>query len=100
MTMAGRKIRFGLVGCGRIADKHIEAIEAHGAEAELVAVADVDAQALERAVARTGARGFSSIDAMLAGAEVDCVVLATPRGLHARGAVAAAAAGGHLAAPK
>lgn len=98
--MAGRKIRFGLVGCGRIADKHIEAIEAHAAEAELVAVADVDAQALERAVARTGARGFSSIDAMLAGAEVDCVVLATPSGLHARETIAAAAAGRHVVTEK
>ncbi len=100
MTVAGRKIRFGLVGCGRIADKHIEAIEAHASEAELVAVADVDSSALERAVTRTGARGFPSIDAMLAGAEVDCVVLATPSGLHAREAIAAAAAGRHVVTEK
>jgi UDP-N-acetyl-2-amino-2-deoxyglucuronate dehydrogenase len=100
MTITGRKIRFGLVGCGRIADKHIEAIEAHASEAELVAVADVDATALERVAARTGARGFSSIEAMLAGAEVDCVVLATPSGLHAREAIAAAAAGRHVVTEK
>ena len=100
MTITGRKIRFGLVGCGRIAEKHIEAIEAHTEDAELVAVADVDSEALGRAVSRTGARGFQSLEAMLAGAEVDCIVLATPSGLHARQTIASAAAGRHVVTEK
>ena len=37
-----RKVRFALVGCGRIAANHIEAIKAHAERAELVAVCDTD----------------------------------------------------------
>jgi UDP-N-acetyl-2-amino-2-deoxyglucuronate dehydrogenase len=99
-AVAGRRIRFGLVGCGRIADRHFEAIEQHGDRAELTAVCDTDPVALERAVARTGARGFASLHEMLAGADVDGVVLATPSGLHASQTIAAAAAGRHVVTEK
>ena len=43
-----RKIRFALVGCGRIAQNHIEAIRQHAERAELVAVCDIDPAALAR----------------------------------------------------
>ena len=62
-----RKIRFALVGCGRIADKHVEAITKHGNHAELVAVCDTDPAALERAQAATGVPGFRSLTELLAG---------------------------------
>ena len=100
VELAGRRIRFGLVGCGRIAEKHYEAIEQHGDRAELVAVCDSEPVALERAVARTGARGFDSLPRLLAGARVDCVVLATPSGLHAGQAIEVAAAGRHVVTEK
>ena len=77
-----RKVRFALLGCGRIANNHFEAIRTHDDRAELVAVADTDPAALAAAVAKTGAQGFSSLTAMLAGARADCVVLTTPSGLH------------------
>jgi len=98
--LAGRRIRFGLVGCGRIAEKHYEAIEQHGDRAELVAVCDSEPVALERAVARTGARGFASLSKLLAGAPVDCVVLATPSGLHAGQVIEVSAAGRHVVTEK
>ena len=44
--ITGRKIRFGLVGCGRIAANHIGAIQAHSERAELVAVCDVSPESL------------------------------------------------------
>ena len=37
-----RKIRFALVGCGRIAANHIGAIKVHGERCELTDVCDVD----------------------------------------------------------
>ena len=77
-----RKIRFALIGCGRIANNHMEAIRKHGERAELAAVCDVDKAALEKAVRTTGARGFASLDELLDGSDPDCVVLATPSGLH------------------
>ncbi len=98
--ITGRRIRFALVGCGRIAERHIEALEEHGVQAELVAVCDTDPAALERAVARTAAEGFPSLERLLAGSDADAVVLATPSGLHARQAMAAAAAGRHVITEK
>ena len=88
-----RKIRFAIVGCGRIAQNHFESINRHASRAELVAVCDNDPAALARATAKTGAQGFSSLTELLRRAEADCVVLTTPSGLHPRQALEAARAG-------
>lgn len=88
-----RKLRFALVGCGRIAANHYESIERHGERAELVGVCDTDPVALAAAVERTGAPAFTSLTALLAGTRPDCVVLTTPSGLHAQQTVEVAAAG-------
>ncbi len=95
-----RKIRFGLVGCGRIAGKHIEAITKHARDAELVAVCDTDAAALERAQASTGVAGFRSLTELLAGSSADAIILATPSGLHASQTIEAAQAGRHVVTEK
>lgn len=95
-----RKIRFALVGCGRIAGKHIEAIAKHSGNAELVAVCDIDPEALARAVAATGAPGFRSLTDLLAGSSADAIILATPSGLHAPQTIEAAAAGRHVVTEK
>ena len=92
----GRKVRFALIGCGRIAQNHIEAVKRHSERAELVAVCDTDAVALAAAVDKTGARSFTSLtDLLAAKAElgIDCIVLTTPSGLHPRQTIEAAAAG-------
>lgn len=97
------KLRFALVGCGRIAQNHFQALRVHAERAELVAVADTAPAALQAAVDKTGARGFASLTAMLAArAElgIDCVVLATPSGLHPRQAIEAAQAGLHVMTEK
>ena len=36
-----RKLRFAVVGCGRIAQSHFAALKQHGERAELVAACDV-----------------------------------------------------------
>lgn len=95
-----RAIRFALVGCGRISANHIEALRQHAARAELVAVCDPRTAALQAAVQRTGAAGFESLEALLAGSDADVVVLATPSGLHPRQAMMAAAAGRHVLSEK
>jgi UDP-N-acetyl-2-amino-2-deoxyglucuronate dehydrogenase len=98
--ITGRKIRIALVGCGRIAPKHFEAIESHAERVELVAVCDTDREALQAAVKRTGAKGFDSLHDLLAGSDADMVVLCTPSGLHPTQAVAIAAAGRHVMTEK
>ncbi len=98
--IVGRRIRVGLVGCGRIAASHFDAFETHAAECEVVAVCDTDPAALAKAVERTGARGLASIDELLASSDADVVVLATPSGLHAGQAIRCAAAGRHVVTEK
>lgn len=95
-----REIRFALAGCGRIAANHFEAIERHADRARLVAVCDTDPAALAAAIARTGARGFDDYAAMLADSGADCVVIATPSGLHPQQAIDAARAGLHVMTEK
>ena len=96
----GRKVRFALVGCGRISANHFEAVQAHAPAAELVGVADINPAALQRAVAKTGTPGFPSLDALLEGCDADIVVLATPSGLHAAQAIRVAQAGRHVMSEK
>ena len=95
-----RKIRFAVVGCGRIAASHFEALKRHGERAELAAVCDVDRAALERAVSATGARGFTSLEELLEAGLADVAVLCTPSGLHPAQAIAAAARGVHIVTEK
>src|SRR5450830_1022814 len=88
-----RRIRFALVGCGRIAANHFEALLKHKDRAELVAVCDIDPKALEKAHKGTGAQGHRTLDDMLAKTNADIVVLATPSGLHANQAIQVAESG-------
>ncbi|MDL5032843.1 Gfo/Idh/MocA family oxidoreductase [Pelomonas sp. APW6] len=95
-----RKIRFALVGCGRISKNHIDALARHADRAEIVAVCDTRPEALQAATALTGAPGFASLDALLAGSDPDVVVLATPSGLHPQQAIQVARAGRHVLSEK
>ncbi len=95
------QLRFALVGCGRIAPTTSRRCASMPRDVELVAVCDNRPAALQAAAAqRTGAPGFASLDALLAGSDADCVVLATPSGLHPRQAMRAAAAGRHVMTEK
>ena len=93
IPVTDRKVRFAIIGCGRIAQNHFESIDKHASRAELVAVCDTDPAALARAVEKTGAQGFDSLTALLANSQADCIVLTTPSGLHSRQAAEVARAG-------
>jgi UDP-N-acetyl-2-amino-2-deoxyglucuronate dehydrogenase len=95
-----RPVRFALVGCGRISANHFSALGEHAGRAELVAVCDTDPARLQAAVERTGARGFDSLDALLASSAADIVALTTPSGLHPQQAIACAQAGRHVLSEK
>jgi UDP-N-acetyl-2-amino-2-deoxyglucuronate dehydrogenase len=95
-----RRIRFGVVGCGRISKNNIAALKQHASEAEIVAVCDIDPAALAEAQAATGAKGYARYDDLLEKADVDAVVLSTPSGLHAGQAILAAQAGRHVVTEK
>src|SRR5579859_1753062 len=100
IPITDRKIRFALVGCGRIARNHIGALKAHHERCELVDVCDVDAARVAAVAAETGAKAHSSLEQMLAATRADCIVLASPSGLHSAQAIQAAAAGKHVMTEK
>jgi UDP-N-acetyl-2-amino-2-deoxyglucuronate dehydrogenase len=99
--IGGGRIRFAVVGCGRIASSHFAALRAHAQEAELVAVCDTDEQALGKAVSATGATPFATLAQLLdAPRPPDVVVLCTPSGLHSQQAIKAAQRGLHVITEK
>ena len=100
LPILDRKLRFALVGCGRISANHFDALARHAERADLVSVCDNRPEALAAAVARTGARGFASLTELLAASDADIVTLATPSGLHPQQAIEVAQAGRHVLTEK
>lgn len=99
-TITDRKIRMALVGCGRIAANHFNAMKQHAANIEIVDVCDVNSDALKNAVELTGAKGHLSLTEMLKTTTADVVILTTPSGLHPDQAVEIAKSGRHVMTEK
>ncbi len=95
-----RKPRFAVVGCGRISQKHFDALEKHADRAELVAVCDNQSERLAAAVETTGASGYQSLSEILSETDTDVVVLTTPSGLHPNQAIQIAETGRHVMTEK
>lgn len=99
-TIEQRKIKFALVGCGRIANNHFSALEALQHDCELVAICDTNPTALQAAQQRTQAKAYSHYTQMLQETDADIVVLTTPSGLHPEQAIEAIEAGFHVMTEK
>lgn len=99
-TITQRKIKFALVGCGRIANNHFGALEALQDDCELVAVCDINPAHLQAAVERTQAQGYTHYAQMLAETDADIIIITTPSGLHPEQAVQALQAGFHVITEK
>lgn len=94
------KKKFALVGCGRISEKHIAALAAHSDRCEIVDVCDTDPAALQKAVDLTGACGHLHLNDLLEKSLAECVIIATPSGLHSAQAIAVAKSGRHVVTEK
>lgn len=88
------KLKFAMVGCGRISYKHIEALINNNQEAELVAVCDtIEEKALERntqyegSIDKVGVKVYTDYIKMLDNEELDVVSIATESGYHAKHAI-------------
>ena len=99
-AVTDRKIRFALVGCGRIAANHFGAIRQHKDRCELVGVCDIDRSRLEEAAGNTGATPYATLTEMLAKCDADAFIVCTPSGLHPEQAVQIARAGRHVITEK
>jgi len=95
-----RKIKFAIIGCGRISGKHLSALEEHQDNAELAAVCDVDETVLHEAANKNGSTGYKSLDDTLKNSDADVFVLCTPSGLHPDQTIQIARDGRHIITEK
>ena len=92
-----RKIRWGVIGAGGIADRRTIPGMMLCDNAELVAVMEINMELAEKLRAKWGCkRAYDSEAALLADPEIDAVYIASPVVLHAKQAMAAADAGKHI----
>jgi len=95
-----KKVRIGVVGCGVMGARHVEAAAA-GPLTEAVAVADlVEEKARDLAAKFNVARVYTSADDLLCDGDVDAVVLATVAAGRAELALKAFARGKHVLVEK
>ncbi len=95
-----RKVRFALVGAGRISASHINALKVHEADCQLVDVCDTNPEVLAKVTTQTGAQGHARLELMLRNTAADCVIITTPSGLHPAQAIEVAKAGKHVVSEK
>jgi predicted dehydrogenase len=95
VNMPSPPLRAAVVGTGGIArGRHLPALAELGERAEVVALVDVDAEALARTADEWSVPGrYTDLDTMLHEERPDLVVIATPPGNHRDSAVAALDAG-------
>jgi UDP-N-acetyl-2-amino-2-deoxyglucuronate dehydrogenase len=73
-------IKFAIVGCGRIAQRHAEHISKRGL---LVAVCDVVPEKANALAKQYGAKAYYNIEGLLASETIDVAAICSPNGLHA-----------------
>jgi UDP-N-acetylglucosamine 3-dehydrogenase len=93
-------LRAGVVGLGMMGRNHVRVWDESVPGVELVAMADPDPAAVQRASAGRRARGYSEPERMLAEEELDLVSIVTPTGLHLPVTVAALRAGANVLVEK
>lgn len=93
-----KKLRFALIGCGRIAQRHAEHIKEN---AELVAVCDINSKKCNSLALEYNAKAYYSFDELLLEEKnLDIVSICTPNGLHAEHSIKALKAGMHVLVEK
>lgn len=92
-------IGFGLIGCGRVARYHAEALR-YIPGVELRAVCDIIPERTQDFAARYGADSYSDYRYLLERKDIDVVCIATPSGDHPRIGIDAACAGKHVVVEK
>lgn len=94
-----KQVSFAIVGCGVIADQHINAIRnTRGAK-----LAAVYSRSMDKAAycgRKHGVQAFDNYDLLLQSNELDAVIILTPSGTHAEYGIKAAEAGKHVVVEK
>jgi predicted dehydrogenase len=95
---ANERLRLGIIGCGGMANSHMDALLPikETDQVEIAAVCDVFQKRLDAAVQKTGARPIRRYLDLLSQKDLDYVLIATPEHWHHRMILDAVAAGKHI----
>jgi predicted dehydrogenase len=92
------RLRFAIIGCGRIAQRHAEHINKHGI---LIAVCDVDNAKADALAKEYGAKAYYNIcDLLKDDNNIDVISICSPNGLHAEHAIQSLKSGFHVLCEK
>jgi len=96
-----KALRIGLLGCGRISARHVDAVASMGNLARIAATCDIIPQRARRAAEQAGCvPWFTDVSAMLGAGGLDAVAVCSPSGLHPQHGCLAASAGCHVLCEK
>ena len=91
-------IKFAIVGCGRIAQRHAEHISKRG---QLIAVCDIIQENADQLAATYDARAYTNYADMLSNERgIDVLAVCSPNGLHAQHSIEGLKAGYHVLCEK
>ena len=95
---ANERLRLGVVGCGGMANHHMDTLLGirETANVEIGAVCDVYQKRLDAAVKKTGGKPFSRYQELLSQKDLDYVLIATPEHWHHRMTLDTLDAGKHV----
>jgi len=99
MSDESMAFRIALVGCGRIANNHVEAIKRIDG-LELVGACDVSEERARALAEPLGVPWFTSYEKMLDDVKCEIVTICTPSGMHPAQGVLAAKTGHHVVTEK
>jgi len=95
-----KKIRVGIIGCGRVTVRHVEAWLVNTDTAQVVAVCDPVPERAAEVAKRLGVPAFASAAEMYAAVDIDLSDICTPSGDHYARTIEALAAGKHVLVEK
>ncbi len=92
------QLKFGIIGCGRIALRHAELMQGFGT---LVAACDIVEEKVAALAVKHNAQPYMDAQEMLAAhPDMDVIAVCSPNGLHAQHSILALAAGFHVLCEK
>lgn len=97
MSKSKKRLKFAIVGCGRIAQRHAEHIHRLG---NLVAACDIEINKAHVLADKYDATPFSELEEMLEATEIDVVSVCSPNGLHAEHTIRSLRANCHVLCEK
>ena len=93
-----KKIKFGIVGCGRIAQRHAKHISKLG---ELVSVCDIVFSKAQTLAKEYSAKAYQNVNEMLENeSNIDVISICSPNGLHATHSIDSLNSGFHVLCEK